>query len=180
MSETGKKKSNEELAQDRTKLARTRNSLAQNRTLQAAERTYAAWIRTGFTLAGAGWTLGQALQSSEGRNFVMVLGGALIILGLMCFVYAWFGFKAVFEYLKRTSKTGEKKRVSIHDELSHRHGFVGGFVCDLRSGVCDVNFLKKNPIEKIDRGNADRVAKQLFFFVFFLNRLNFKEKFKFA
>lgn len=109
MRETGKKKSNEELAQDRTKLARTRNSLAQNRTLQAAERTYAAWIRTGFTLAGAGWTLGQALQSSEGRNFAMVLGGALIILGLMCFVYAWFGFKAVFEYLKRTSKTGEKK-----------------------------------------------------------------------
>lgn len=103
------KKSSEELAQDRTELAELRSDLAQNRTLQAAERTYAAWIRTGFTIAGAGWTLGQALQGSESRDTALILGGALIILGLMCFVYAWFGFKAVFDYLKRTFGDDEEK-----------------------------------------------------------------------
>lgn len=102
-------KSSEELARDRTELAELRSDLAQNRTLQAAERTYAAWIRTGFTVAGAGWTLGQALQNSESQNVALILGGALIILGLLCFVYAWFGFKAVFDYLKNTFGEDEEK-----------------------------------------------------------------------
>lgn len=93
-------KSNEELARERTELAELRSDLAQNRTLQAAERTYAAWVRTGFTIAGAGWTLGQALQDTESREVALLIGGALIILGLMCFVYAWFGFKSVFDYLR--------------------------------------------------------------------------------
>ncbi len=95
-------KSNEELAQDRTALAELRSDLAQNRTLQAAERTYAAWVRTGFTIAGAGWTLAQALQSSESREVALIIGGTLIVLGLLCFVYAWFGFKSVFDYLRNT------------------------------------------------------------------------------
>lgn len=102
-------KNNEELAQNRTDLAQVRNDLAQNRTLQAAQRTYAAWIRTGFTIAGAGWTLGQALQNSEGRNMALLLGGALIILGLMCFIFAWFGFKGVYDYLKTTFEDNEDK-----------------------------------------------------------------------
>jgi len=104
-----KSKSNQELAQhrteiaeDRTELAQLRNELAENRTLQAAERTYAAWVRTGFTIAGAGWTLAQALQSDQGRNLALLLGGTLIILGLMCFVYAWLGFKSVYDYLQAT------------------------------------------------------------------------------
>ncbi|WP_277630493.1 DUF202 domain-containing protein [Atopococcus tabaci] len=103
-------KSSNELAQDRNKLAKLRNELAESRTLQAAERTYAAWIRTGFTIAGAGWTLGTALRDSESQNVALLLGGALIILGLMCFVYAWFGFKAVFDYLRESSVLqGEKE-----------------------------------------------------------------------
>jgi len=104
-----KSKSSEELAQDRTKLAELRNELAENRTLQAAERTYAAWIRAGFTIAGAGWTLGQALQGSESRNIALLIGGTLIILGLMCFVYAWFGFKAVFDYLRENFPNRDEK-----------------------------------------------------------------------
>lgn len=103
MSETEEKKLSDQLAEERTKLARLRNDLAENRTLQAAERTYAAWIRTGFTIAGAGWTLGQLLTDSENRNIALLIGGALIILGLMCFAYAWFGFKSVYDYLKKTS-----------------------------------------------------------------------------
>ncbi len=95
-------KSSEELARNRTDLAHLRSELAQSRTLQAAERTYASWVRTGFTIAGAGWTLGQALRNSEGRNMPLLLGGALIILGLMCFIYAWLGFKRVYDYLKYT------------------------------------------------------------------------------
>lgn len=99
MGESEKKsKSSQELAEERTRLAELRNSLAESRTLQAAERTYAAWIRTGFTIAGAGWTLGQALRDSESRNIALLLGGALIVLGLLCFVYGWLGFKAVFDY----------------------------------------------------------------------------------
>lgn len=93
------KKSNEELARDRTELAELRSDLARNRTLQAAERTYAAWVRTGFTIAGAGWTLAQALRNTESNAVALLVGGTLIILGLLCFVYAWFGFKSVYDYL---------------------------------------------------------------------------------
>lgn len=109
MSESEQKKSSNELADQRTKLAKLRNDLAENRTLQAAERTYAAWIRTGFTIAGAGWTLGELLRDTENRDIALLLGGALIVLGLLCFVYAWFGFKAVFDYLKKTSVTDRDK-----------------------------------------------------------------------
>lgn len=91
-----------ELAEERTRLAQLRNELAQSRTLQAAERTYAAWIRTGFTIAGAGWTVGQLLQDSESRNVALLLGGSLIVLGLLCFVYGWISYKAVFDYVKKT------------------------------------------------------------------------------
>lgn len=95
------KKSNEELARDRTELAELRSDLARNRTLQAAERTYAAWVRTGFTIAGAGWTLAQALRNTESNAVALLVGGTLIILGLLCFVYAWFGFKSVYDYLTK-------------------------------------------------------------------------------
>ncbi len=98
---TATKKSSDELARDRTELAELRSDLARNRTLQAAERTYAAWVRTGFTIAGAGWTFAQALQSSGTNKIALVIGGTLIILGLLCFVYAWFGFKSVFDYLRK-------------------------------------------------------------------------------
>lgn len=94
-------KSSDELARDRTEMAELRSDLARNRTLQAAERTYTAWVRTGFTIAGAGWTFAQALQSSESNEVALIIGGALIVLGLLCFVYAWFGFKSVFDYLRK-------------------------------------------------------------------------------
>ena len=96
-----KEKSSDELARDRTDLAELRSDLARNRTLQAAERTYAAWVRTGFTIAGAGWTFAQALQTNATNELALIIGGILIILGLLCFVYAWFGFKSVFDYLRK-------------------------------------------------------------------------------
>lgn len=102
MSDSKEQKSSDELARDRTELAELRSNLAKNRTLQAAERTYAAWVRTGFTFAGAGWTLAQALQNTESNEFALLIGGALIILGLLSFVYAWFGFKSVYDYLKES------------------------------------------------------------------------------
>ncbi|MGP6139511.1 YidH family protein [Jeotgalibaca sp. A127] len=102
-------KSSDELAQHRTELAKLRSELAQNRTLQAAERTYAAWIRTGFTIAGAGWTLGQALHNTENRNTALLIGGAMILLGLLCFVYAWISYKAVFDYVKHTFLDSDKE-----------------------------------------------------------------------
>jgi len=99
-----------ELAKDRTEIAHQRNDMAENRTLQAAQRTYAAWVRTGFTIAGAGWTLGQALQGTEGRNMALLLGGALIILGLMCFIFGWIGFRSVYNYLRKAFEDAEEKK----------------------------------------------------------------------
>lgn len=117
MNETDKKKkTSDQLAEERTKLAQLRNDLAENRTLQAAERTYAAWIRTGFTMAGAGWTLGELLNDTASKNLALVIGGALIFLGLMCFVYAWVGFKAVYDYLKKISigESGKEYPVTMN------------------------------------------------------------------
>lgn len=93
--------SNNELAELRTDLAEMRNTMAESRTLLAAERTYAAWVRTGFTIAGAGWTLGTALRDSADATAGLILGGILIFLGLLSFIYAWIAFKAVYDYLKK-------------------------------------------------------------------------------
>lgn len=92
--------SKNELAELRTELAEMRSSMAESRTLLAAERTYAAWIRTGFTVAGAGWTLGTALRDSESATVGLILGGTLILLGMLSFIYAWIGFKAIYDYLQ--------------------------------------------------------------------------------
>ncbi|MFO8069505.1 MAG: DUF202 domain-containing protein [Alkalibacterium sp.] len=101
-------KLSDELARNRTELAKLRNDLAESRTLQAAERTYAAWIRTGFTIAGAGWTLVSVLQGSDNRLAILFVGGALIVLGLLCFVYAWIGFKSVYDFLKENSRSAHR------------------------------------------------------------------------
>lgn len=91
---------NNELAESRTHLAKERNSLAESRTLQAAERTYVAWVRTGFTIAGAGWTMGTALRNTEGSTLGLFIGGILMFLGMISFIYAWISYKAIYDYLK--------------------------------------------------------------------------------
>lgn len=109
MSESQKNLSNE-LAQSRTELAQVRNELAESRTLQAAERTFAAWIRTGFTIAAAGWSIGSLLQNSDNQTVALWVAGTLIVLGLVCFVYAWIGFKSVYDFLiKFSTKTNTEK-----------------------------------------------------------------------
>lgn len=90
-------------------LASLRNSLAESRTVLAAERTFAAWTRTGFSVAGIGWTLGELLSQSEGYTFAVVIGGILIILGVMCIVYGWLGFKKVYDYINRMVDDQERE-----------------------------------------------------------------------
>lgn len=102
MSDGKEQRSSNELAEERTNLAKLRNDLAESRTLLAAERTYMAWVRTGFSIAGVGWTFGQVLRDSENFQVALIIGGTLIVLGLMCFVYAWVGYKAVFDYIKKS------------------------------------------------------------------------------
>ncbi|MBG9979894.1 DUF202 domain-containing protein [Facklamia sp. DSM 111018] len=97
--QTTKHPSSYDLALERTNLAEIRSDLARNRTLQAAERTYAAWIRTGFSMAGVGWSLGGLLRDSTDRSLALLLGGGLILLGILCFIYAWFGFRQVYRYI---------------------------------------------------------------------------------
>ncbi|MBG9982483.1 DUF202 domain-containing protein [Aerococcaceae bacterium DSM 111020] len=91
---------NDKLAQMRTYYAEVRSDLARNRTIQAAERTYAAWVRTGFSMAGVGWTFGTLLQDTNKETLALILGGGLIILGIICFIYGWIGFRRVYKYLE--------------------------------------------------------------------------------
>lgn len=109
MSENYEQLNTNELAVERTRLAKLRNDLAENRTLQAAERTYMAWIRTGFSIAGVGWTFSQLLRDSENFQVALFIGGTLIVLGLMCFIYAWIGYKSVFDYIKNSFVDNEMK-----------------------------------------------------------------------
>jgi len=88
-----------ELAEKRTDMAQDRTDLAGNRTFQAAERTYAAWVRTGFTIASVGWTVGRTfLDTAESTN-ALFIGGVLTIIGILCFVYGWFGYRRIYAYL---------------------------------------------------------------------------------
>lgn len=109
MSENNEQRSSNELAEERTRLAKLRNDLAENRTLLAAERTYMAWIRTGFSIAGVGWTFSQLLRDSENFQVALYIGGTLIVLGLMCFVYAWLGYKSVYDYIKKSFLDNDMK-----------------------------------------------------------------------
>lgn len=109
MSENYEQLNTNELAVERTRLAKLRNDLAENRTLQAAERTYMAWIRTGFSIAGVGWTFSQLLRDSENFQVALYIGGTLIVLGLMCFVYAWLGYKSVYDYIKKSFLDNDMK-----------------------------------------------------------------------
>lgn len=88
---------------DKDHFAEVRTSLARSRTYLAAERTFSAWIRTGFTIAGAGVTLGTALKNdAHSRVLSLVIGTALISVGIFSFVFAWYDFKKVHDYI--TSK----------------------------------------------------------------------------
>lgn len=78
--------------------ADTRTVLAQVRTIQAAERTFAAWIRTGFSMASAGWALIQVLYNFYDSMISVAIGGGLILLGIICFFYGWYSFRAVYAY----------------------------------------------------------------------------------
>lgn len=110
-------KSSNELAVERTKLAAERNDLAENRTLQASERTFAAWVRTGFTLASAGWTFGKLLQDTGSGDVALLLGGILIVLGILCFVYGWYGFHEIYKYLKKTGVFEDKREYPFKRNL---------------------------------------------------------------
>ena len=91
---------NETRRSDNNHLAAVRTSLARSRTYMAAERTFAACIRTGFAIAGAGGAIGTALKNSQSRQLSWVIGTALILVGIFSFIYAWRGYKNVYDYIK--------------------------------------------------------------------------------
>lgn len=106
----------ESILVDNDYMAEVRTSLARSRTYLAAERTFAAWIRTGFAIAGAGVTLGTALNDTESRELSWAIGGSLIFVGLYCFIFAWRGYKNIHEYITRNyEKRGlEAQSFSFH------------------------------------------------------------------
>lgn len=99
-----------ELAEKRTELAQDRTDLAGSRTFQAAERTYAAWVRTGFTIASVGWTVGRTFLETVESGSALFIGGVLTIIGIFCFVYGWFSYKRIYDYLHENYPKSETGR----------------------------------------------------------------------
>ncbi len=81
-------------------LAAVRTAMARSRTFMAAERTFSAWIRTGFAIAGAGATIGTALKNSDSRELSWTIGAALIVVGMLAFLYAWRSYKNVYDFIR--------------------------------------------------------------------------------
>jgi len=114
MSKENKKQSKYEnqdkntLAEARTDLADERTVYAKTRTFQAAERTYSAWVRTGFPIASAGVTLGSILRDRSGATVGSIIGGTLIVLGILTFLYAWIEYKVTYNYLRNTLSDSEE------------------------------------------------------------------------
>lgn len=92
---------NELLASERTNLANKRNILALKRNLQAAERTYSAWVRTGFSIVSAGVAFAGLLNQTVAVTFSNLVGSLLIIVGLLAFVYGWYGYYKTYKWLNR-------------------------------------------------------------------------------
>lgn len=110
MGDTEKKpRTSLELAEDRTRLAEIRNDYAESRTIQAAQRTYAAWTRTGFTLASTGWAFSRTLQEINPGAMPLLIGGILMALGVVSFIYGWYGFRAVYKFLQETTLMVDQK-----------------------------------------------------------------------
>lgn len=107
----------DKLAEIRTELAETRSSMAESRTILAAERTYASWVRTGFTFAGAGWTLATAFLQTDNASTALIIGGILVFLGMFAFIYAWIGFKVVYDYLNKQFPEKTDTRYPSHLNL---------------------------------------------------------------
>ena len=105
----------DQLALERTEMAGARNVLARIRTVQSAERTYAAWLRTGFAIAGAGWTVGVLFFGRENSRYVFFLSGTLIALGILCFIYAWVGYRRSYKFVYNFCED-----MSPNDPLSDR------------------------------------------------------------
>jgi len=103
-----KNKSRNALAEERTKLAEDRTVYARTRTFQAAERTYSAWVRTGFPIAGAGVTLGGFLRDNNDAAIGSIIGGILIVLGILTFLYAWIEYKITYDYIRSTISDSEE------------------------------------------------------------------------
>lgn len=81
-------------------LAAVRTAMARSRTFMAAERTFSAWIRTGFAIAGAGATIGTALKNSDSPELSWTIGAALIVVGMLTFLYAWRSYKNVYDFIR--------------------------------------------------------------------------------
>ena len=73
------------------------DELALDRTLLAAERTYSAWTRTGLAAMGGGLAVVRALvfNSDVHKTVSHIIGGMLVILGAVIFVYAIISYRRI-------------------------------------------------------------------------------------
>ena len=97
-----------------TQMAENRTDMAKSRTLLAAERTYSAWIRTGFAIASAGLTIGKALRDTGSAQIALLIGGALIIIGMLTFVYAWINYRSIYHHLLESYGSEKEKKMPFN------------------------------------------------------------------
>lgn len=106
------------LASERTNLANKRNVYALKRTLQAAERTYSAWLRTGFSIVSAGVAFAGLLGQTSADVFSTVIGGLLISVGLMAFIYAWFQYFETYKWLRKIATKEQQDGAPVKTDLA--------------------------------------------------------------
>lgn len=106
------------LASERTSLANKRNVLALKRNLQAAERTYSAWVRTGFSIVSAGVAFAGWLRETDAVMFSNIVGSLLILVGVMSFMYAWYGYYDTYKWLNLMATTEQEEGIPETGELT--------------------------------------------------------------
>lgn len=68
-------------------------------------------------MAGAGWTIVQLLQNTDERILAFFLGGGLISLGNLCFIYGYMTFRETHTYVYKNELFSESKKLYRDDEL---------------------------------------------------------------
>lgn len=106
------------LASQRTKLANKRNILALKRNLQAAERTYSAWVRTGFSIVSAGVAFAGWLRETDAVMVSNVVGSLLVLVGILSFIYAWYGYYDTYRWLNRIATDEQGEGIPVAGELA--------------------------------------------------------------
>lgn len=102
---------NDLLSSERTNLADKRNVLALKRNAQSGERTYSAWVRTGFSIVSAGVAFSGWLSKSDAHILSNIIGSILVTVGLVSFLYAWYGYYKTYNWLKLIATEEQKEGI---------------------------------------------------------------------